>query len=154
MKQRRTAHCAPKPYNTGSCDGNPRPSPAHNPPTDDNHAPDDIPGSHDNSSFCPHCFYNPCIAADNEHAHWMGDGAPPSNNNSITRKTLYRTFCATIGNTGGWQNPQYLAKKIAQGGTDTVVFHKREIIPQCVLNLCRQKYPNPKDKPYTGCQWS
>ena len=81
-------------------------------------------------------------------AHWMSDGAPPSNNNSITRKTLYRKFWATISNTGGWQKPQYLAKKIVQRGTDTVVFHKRDIIPQCVLNLCRQKYPNPKDKPY------
>jgi hypothetical protein len=59
-----------------------------------------------------------------------------------------------MANIGGWNTAQYIAKKQLHGGGDNVTYHKREIMPQCVLDLCRQKYPNPKGQPYMGHKWN
>jgi hypothetical protein len=54
-----------------------------------------------------------------------------------------------IANMGGWNLPQYMGKKRTAGD----ILHKRDIMPHCVVDLVRTKYPNPKDKPYMGHKW-
>ena len=44
-------------------------------------------------------------------------------------------------------------KKIRVGGGDWVLTHRRELMPECVVDLARQLYPNPKNIPYMNHMW-
>ena len=111
------------------------------------------PANKDNQDQCAECFYAPCIAQQNQGVGWLGSGANPCIGNSAIRRGLYKRFWTTICNTGGWSKPQYVAKKAAQTGRNNVVMIQRDIMPQCVLDLCRGKYPNPSGIPYMGHKW-
>jgi hypothetical protein len=50
---------------------------------------------------------------------------------------------------GLWKDTRYLEKKVAVGG-ETAVWHKREVMPLCVLKEIRDLYPNPSGIPYLG----
>lgn len=102
---------------------------------------------------CPYCFVNPCVATSNRNAPWIGNGQPPSNQNPQVRKGIYRRFWKCINNLNGWQLQQYIQKKIRIGGNEGIVYHQREIMPECVLELVRGLYPNPKGVPYLGHMW-
>lgn len=123
--------------------------PANDPPQD----PDPAPGGHEEpleEGTCLHCFYKPCVTimwADN-----VGPGARPSDRNASERKGLYKKFWGMMSNTGGWTKPQYLRKKVALGGRH-VVKHRRDIMPKCVLDLCKGRYPNPEGRDYMDHKW-
>jgi hypothetical protein len=102
---------------------------------------------------CPHCLLVPCVATSQRDARWLGNGLPPHAENAAIRRGLYKRFWNTMANLGGWHTPQYVAKKMHIGGGQGIVYHKREIMPDCVLKLCRDLYPNPKDKEYMGHKW-
>ena len=74
-------------------------------------------------------------------------------------------FWSTVDYRGGWQEPDYLAKKIRElqragyGDEKTVWVTalgsvQREIMPQCVLSLVQSLCPNPPGQPYTGHRWN
>ena len=107
----------------------------------------------DNDHQCQFCFLTPCIADSNRNAPWLGQGQAPSNANPSIRKGLYRRFWKCINNSGGWLIPRYLAKKSTMGGGQYAVMHRREIMPDCVLELIRTLYPNPNGIPYMGHMW-
>ena len=103
---------------------------------------------------CPFCFLNPCIVNQCRNAHWIGPGQAPSDHNPAIRKTIYYRFWSAVANLGGWNMPQYLAKKVRiGGGVPGIVYHKREIMPDCILKFVRSMYPNPQSVPYLGHRW-
>ena len=103
---------------------------------------------------CPHCFLMPCIATSQRNARWLGNGLQPHEQNAAIRKGLYQRFWNVMANLGAWRIPQYVAKKKRIGGGNRVVYHVREIMPDCILQLCRDLYPNPKDKNYMDHKWN
>ena len=103
---------------------------------------------------CPHCFMTVCVAQANNGAPWLGEGQLPSEHNPPIRKQLYRRFWKIVSNNGGWNIAPYVAKKQRLGGNrPDIVYHEREIMPDCILDLVRSLYPNPKGQPYMGHQW-
>lgn len=113
--------------------------------------PHEGPSAEDNK--CPHCFFHPCVAQANSTAPWLGHGQAPCERNASIRKDLYRRFWKCLANVGGWLIPEYLTKKSVTGGGDWIVMHRREIMPECVLKLVRNRYPNPKGIAYMGHMW-
>lgn len=99
---------------------------------------------------CPYCFLSPCITTSNQNAPWIGPGQNACVENSGIRKNIYKRFWKCIGNLGGWDLPQYTEKKQRLGGP---LYHVRQVMPECVLTLARDLYPNPKDMPYMDHKW-
>ena len=106
----------------------------------------------DEADKCVFCFLSPCITLHNAEAI-VGAGQAASDRNPPIRKQLYRRFWHIIDNVGGWNTPQYLRKKAETGGQTNIVQHRREIMPECVLKIVRQKFPNPAGKDYMGHHW-
>lgn len=102
---------------------------------------------------CPDCFLGPCIVERNREAPWIGPGQAPSDHNSGIRKSIYKRFWRCIANLGGWNLPQYVARKRRVAGGDWAKYHQREVMPDCVLGYVRGKYPNPPSVPYMGHYW-
>ncbi|CAC5388302.1 unnamed protein product [Mytilus coruscus] len=110
-------------------------------------------GTVGNQGKCPFCLVGPCVIISNSSAPWIGPGQLPSPENSGIRKEIYKRFWKIVDNLGVWYTEEYLDRKKNIGGGEWVVYHRREIMPKCVLDLARSKYPNPKDIPYIGHQW-
>lgn len=57
-----------------------------------------------------------------------------------------------------WNHPRYQAKKAEHFNRDeeveNIVWTQREIMPECVLSLVRDLYPNPPGRPYMGHKWA
>jgi hypothetical protein len=107
---------------------------------------------------CPHCFCQPCVTTNRQ--HWLGRGQAARAGNNLVRKQKYKRFWKMMADRGAWMDPRYLAKKRrAQGaGLDAVendawLPSVREILPDCVINLVRDLYPNPPGIPYMGHKW-
>ncbi|CAC5392266.1 unnamed protein product [Mytilus coruscus] len=98
---------------------------------------------------------SPCVTQNRQ--NWLGVGQRPHARNSRIRKLKYKLFWRMLQDRGAWNNPQYRSKKRRLLNRDrvdeTVVIVRREVIPDCVLNLVRELYPNPKSKPYMGHRW-
>ncbi len=77
--------------------------------------------------------------------------------NSGIRKKMYRKFWSMLEMRNSWRHPAYLQKKSAvmerDGVDESVVEVLREIMPDCVLLLVRELYPNPVGVPYLGHKW-
>ena len=109
-----------------------------------------------NGDECLHCFCSPCVT--NDRQQWLGQGAPKHVRNSGIRKERYKKFWTLLSRKGAWLDSRYLTKKSAlMGRNDTQescsVWTKRELMPDCVLNLVRELYPNPDNRPYMGHKW-
>jgi hypothetical protein len=56
-----------------------------------------------------------------------------------------------------WQDPRYVARKRAALHQDprrrNYVYHRRDLMPKCVLVLVRSWFPNPPNVPYMGHMW-
>lgn len=114
---------------------------------------DSDPGENGNyeNDRCPFCFLNPCVAQ--AHQHVCGEGQAASDNNPPIRKGIYRRFWSIINNLGGWNLQCYTHKKLQEAQLANVVYLKREIMPECVIELVRGLYPNPFGQPYMGHKW-
>ena len=70
---------------------------------------------------------------------------------------MYRKFWSMLEMHNSWRHPAYLHKKSAvmecDGVDESVVEVLREIMPDCVLSLVRELYPNPVGVPYLGHKW-
>ena len=114
---------------------------------------ENITNNNEDDGRCQYCFLSPCIIELTSSSPWIGAGQGPSIHNPPIRKRLYGRFWSCISNLGGWNTAQYISKKIANGEGENVLYHQREIMPDCVLTFCRNKYPNPKGIPYLGHKW-
>ena len=108
------------------------------------HIPDDV---------CAHCFCNPCVTGNPQ--AWLGNGQNPHPRNSGIRKKIYKKKLMSDRN--AFNCPQYLRKKARMLARDqiddSVVTVSREIMPDCVLSVVRNLYPNPPSQPYMGHKW-
>jgi hypothetical protein len=109
---------------------------------------------------CPHCFCLPCITTYQQ--AWLGNGQQPRAGNNIIRKKMYRNFWKMLDRRGAWIDPRYLQKEQTlfqqayQSDSDesfVTVNSVRRVMPECVLIMVRQLYPNPEKIPYMGHKW-
>lgn len=109
-----------------------------------------------NDQECMYCFCHPCVTSNRQ--EWLGNGAPPHTRNSTIRKTKYKKFWTMMSRRYAWNHPRYQAKKAAHFNRDeeveNIVWTQREIMPECVLSLVRDLYPNPPGRPYMGHKWA
>ena len=122
----------------------------------DNIEPEYVVKHSDNDPECPHCLCRPCITTQRQ--QWYPQApAPPDVMNSIRRKRCYKSFWTRLFHRRVWRDVRYLARKHAALGLDAqrnrFVYHKRDIMPNCVLDLVRSWYPNPKGVRYMGHRW-
>ena len=63
-----------------------------------------------------------------------------------------------LSNMGVWSCQDYVQHKTAVFGRDPrqkqFVYHKREIMPDCVIELVRHWYPNVQGVEYMGHLWN
>ena len=56
-----------------------------------------------------------------------------------------------------WNDPRYLAEKLKALQSDPrhrkYEWHRRHIMPKCVLSLVRMGFPNPDGVPYMAYLW-
>lgn len=123
-------------------------------PTDDNNDSDGI--------ECIYCYCTPCVTTYPQ--RWLGPGQRPKPGNNSIRKKIYKEFWKLIDTYGAWNDPRYLTKKdakLAEDEREQDVWiamrrgdrHVREIMPDCVLKITRNLYPNPSGIPYMGHRW-
>jgi len=103
---------------------------------------------------CRHCFLSPCITTQKQ--QWLGKGQSARAGNAAIRRQRYKLFWKLLNDNGAWQIQEYIQKKVLamNRNNPAVVWTTREIIPDCVLGLVRDLYPNPLGNPYMGHQWS
>ncbi|MES9904386.1 MAG: hypothetical protein ABW168_17130 [Sedimenticola sp.] len=104
---------------------------------------------------CQFCLRSPCVITDEQ--SWLGKAKRLDINNNKLRKLGYKTFWTILERRNAWRCKQYLQKnmrKLKRSAIDeTVVQMKREIVPECVLTLVRNLFPNPSGIPYVGHCW-
>lgn len=107
---------------------------------------------------CSHCLCRPCITDEqNRQLWWEDENHEPNERNSFLRKDKFKRFWTNLFHRGTWNDSRYLTRKREALKRDKprkkYVYHRRDIIPTCVLKLVRQWFPNPSDKPYMGHKW-
>ena len=112
---------------------------------------------------CIYCFLRPCVTTHRQ--SWLGGGRTARLANRVTRKTLYEKFWSVMDHRGAWNDPRYLHKKetaIEQADNEEVIVWVkapkarqsiRKIMPECILKLVRNLYPNPPGVNYMGHKW-
>ncbi len=110
-----------------------------------------IAGQHE----CPHCLCSPCITSEQfRQLWWPQNSVAPHDRNSGLRKKNYYKFWGMLKNRGIWEDPRYQQRKIAaMPQRISYIFHKRELMPDCVIKLVRYWHPNVASQPYLGHTW-
>ena len=106
---------------------------------------DSVLGGLEDHPPCQHCLMGPCITV-SEVTRIQGSCAPDITNHS-KRHENYRKFWKSLKDRGLWQHELYLHRKTSAGLSDVEL---RELMPQCVLDDTRKRYPNPPGVPYMG----
>ena len=91
-----------------------------------------------NESECPHCLCRPCITSErNRQMWWERRQQPPRDENSDTRKRLYKFFWTMLLHRRVWEDERYLARKLTSLQQDPQQrnlpwigdrYHKRDLI--------------------------
>jgi hypothetical protein len=116
---------------------------------------------------CSHCFCRPCITDErNRQMWWETDSQEPDELNSGRRKAVlvYRRYWTMMYHRQVWNDLKYLEKKALalqrRPGRKKPVYHRRDIMPNCVIDLLRRWFPNPEKSrqsrhlcPYMGHKW-
>ena len=88
---------------------------------------------------------------------WETENQIPHERNSMLRKSDYKRFWTNLFHRNVWQDPRYLVRKRAALRQDprrrNYVYHRRDLMPKCVLVLVRSWFPNPPNVPYMGHMW-
>ena len=101
----------------------------------------------EDSQFCTYCRNSPCvILSDNIPSKLKAHGQPRMTNHS-KRKGDYKAFYTILKRRGLWRDPVYLQRKEALG---RYVEDVREVMPICVVENVRKRWPNPDGVPYCG----
>ena len=93
------------------------------------------------------CLCRSCITDEqNRQMWWENENQAPSRRNFALRKERYKR-----------KDPRYQAEKLKALRADLrqrkYEWHRRDIMPKCVLSLVRQWFPNPDGVPYLGHLW-
>lgn len=107
---------------------------------------------------CIYCLCRPCITDErNRQLWWESENSPPNSRNSSLRKELYKRFWTMLLHRNAWSDLRYVEAKTAALQGDRrfrkYVWHRRDIIPKCVLKIGREWFPNPVGEPYMGHLW-
>ena len=114
----------------------------------------------DTREACQHCFLQPYVTTYRQ--SWLVQRKRPHRGNCATRRRMYKKFWSVLYHRDAWKHPQYIHKKqqhlvasFPETVWETGIGHHtdREIMPDCVLELVRDLYPNPPGQPYTGHRW-
>ena len=97
--------------------------------------------------FCTFCRNSPCILrSENLPARLRAHG-PQRMTNHCKRKADYRAFYTILKRKGLWRDDVYLQRKDALG---CYIEDVREVMPVCVVEDVRKRWPNPDGVPYCG----
>ena len=112
----------------------------------------------DGSLECPHCYCRPCITSEtNRQLWWPITNSEPNERNRGIRNKIYKKFWSMMHNRYMWSEPRYLARKMAALRSDPqrkhYTWHKREIMPNCILETTRTWFPKTKTEEYIGHSW-
>ncbi|CAC5369576.1 unnamed protein product [Mytilus coruscus] len=81
----------------------------------------------------------------------------PSKKNSSLRKEHYKRFWTMLLHRGAWNDDRYIVMKsdamTRDHRTQRFDWHKRDIMPKCVVTLVRCWFPNPGGFTYIGHMW-
>jgi len=107
---------------------------------------------------CQYCFCRPCITNEQNKQMWWHDRAEaPHQRNSGLRKEYYKRFWTMLLHRGAWNDDRYLLMKTdalaRDHRTQRFDWHRRDIMPKCVVTLVRHWFPNPGGFPYMGHMW-
>ena len=107
---------------------------------------------------CDMCLCAPCITAEtNRQMWWPAQAALPSVHNRTLRNKPYMKFWAMLQNRGLWNDDRYLQIKAAALGQDPerkhYKWHRRDLMPACVLDQVRHWLPKTKTENYVGHKW-
>ena len=110
----------------------------------------------DGFSRCPSCHAQPCVTdAANAQRWWCDTAVEAAPENSAHRKWKYRRFYSMMHPMKLFKHPEYMLKKNREMNVNGIRpgMTKREIMPDCVLLMVRNWFPNPEGKPYVGHTW-
>ncbi|XP_022784000.1 uncharacterized protein LOC111324652 isoform X2 [Stylophora pistillata] len=97
--------------------------------------------------MCMYCRSSPCVLLSETLPARLRVFGQPRMNNHTKRKGDYRCFYTILNRRGLWLDPIYIARKEALG---CYVGDVREVMPVCVVEDVRKRWPNPDGVPYCG----
>lgn len=111
-----------------------------------------------NSTECIYCYCRPCITDEvNRQLWWETDTHPKHRRNRNLRKEIYKRFWTMMYHRDVWNHPCYVHKQRRALEQDprfrNLVWHRRDIMPDCVIKCVRGWFPNPDNIPYMGHLW-
>ena len=117
-----------------------------------------VPHPEEGDVECPHCLSTPCITAErNRQAWWERIQHPARQKNSEARKRHYKRFWTMLDERKVFQKQVYQDRKKQALGRDPrytkYTYHKRELMPNCVISMVRRWLPNPSSMAYMGHKW-
>lgn len=99
----------------------------------------------ENSEECPNCLCRPCMTNERNRQMWWGN-----KQNAYLRKDMYQFFWTNLFHRRVWKDPRYLLRKKDALRSDPrrrkCVYHRRDLIPKCVIELVEQWFPNLSGK--------
>lgn len=107
---------------------------------------------------CQYCLCRPCITDEsNRQLWWETENVEPHKRNSALRKEKYKRFWTNLFHRKVWKDPRYIERKKQALSMDLrrskYVYHRRDLMPKCILELVRFWFPNPPNLPYKGHMW-
>lgn len=107
---------------------------------------------------CPFCLCKLCITDEsNIQMWWETEGQQRHRRNNSLRKEKYKYFWTMLYHRDVWRDDRYQERKLQALARDpkfkNFIWHKRDIMPNCVLKLVRNWHPNPDNIPYMGHLW-
>ena len=107
---------------------------------------------------CPFCLCRPCITNEqNRQMWWEEQDHAPHERNTFLRKDKYKRFWTNLFHRGVWSDPRYKRRKREALRRDRprrkYVYHRRDLMPECVIKIVRKWFPNPSGQPYMGHMW-
>ena len=101
----------------------------------------------DNNTFCIYCRNAPCVLLSGTLPSKLQAYGQPRMTNHVKRKSNYKAFYTILKHKGLWRDPVYLQRKEALG---CYIEDVREVMPICVVEDVRKRWPNPDGVPYCG----
>lgn len=110
------------------------------------------------AEVCQYCLSRPCITSEtNRQMWWIEEPETPNRSNTHRRKDKYKRFWTMLFHRNVWADPRYKERKRRFLQHDprrrNHAYHRRDIMPKCVVDLVRHWLPNLKDQPYMGHMW-
>ena len=97
--------------------------------------------------MCMYCRSSPCVIFSETRPARLTAFGQLRPNDHMKRKGDYRCFYTILNRRGLWRDPVYIARKEALG---CYVEDVREVMPVCVVEDVRKRWPNPDGVPYCG----